>query len=396
MTRPFLFIKPCHAEAWARPENIPRKILENFLCLRPLFKYICLTNAATLRGTGHLYMRPKNRSLWLAILICLLGGHFPARAQSHSVSAIEMAARMRRDYPFRCNISGRVFATDEFHEKPFPLAGASVRAYCLEDSATLKSTAVSFDSGHFNADIWDKKRHGRPQVRLTITYVGMDTLDCVVAAQKEDDQFGPAYAVTLDSVVLRSHPITLEETQIIAELKKTYLRGDTTVFNVDAFDMPEGTVLDTINKLLAFSRDERFACIDICSVDLNTGGAEFVKIGSPVAVILRDGKVRVLESGSLPMGILDTLRPAVAQEKLSDGDMLVFMSDGITSAFGSTPELIEFLQPLKPLNPQNLADKLLAAALERTGGKAEDDMTVLCTRIFQTAAAAEGKDLAAV
>ena len=96
------------------------------------------------------------------------------------------------------------------------------------------------------------------------------------------------------------------------------------------------------------------------------------------------------------MGILDTLRPAVAQEKLSDGDMLVFMSDGITSAFGSTPELIEFLQPLKPLNPQNLADKLLAAALERTGGKAEDDMTVLCTRIFQTAAAAEGKDLAAV
>ena len=160
--------------------------------------------------------------------------------------------------------------------------------------------------------------------------------------------------------------------------------------------MPEGTVLDTINKLLAFSRDERFACIDICSVDLNTGGAEFVKIGSPVAVILRDGKVRVLESGSLPMGILDTLRPAVAQEKLSDGDMLVFMSDGITSAFGSTPELIEFLQPLKPLNPQNLADKLLAAALERTGGKAEDDMTVLCTRIFQTAATAEGKDLAAV
>ena len=175
--------------------------------------------------------------------------------------------------------------------------------------------------------------------------------------------------------------------------------SDTAISLIEAFyraEMPEGTVLDTINKLLAFSRDERFACIDICSVDLNTGGAEFVKIGSPVAVILRDGKVRVLESGSLPMGILDTLRPAVAQEKLSDGDMLVFMSDGITSAFGSTPELIEFLQPLKPLNPQNLADKLLAAALERTGGKAEDDMTVLCTRIFQTAAAAEDKDLAAV
>ena len=159
----------------------------------------------------------------------------------------------------------------------------------------------------------------------------------------------------------------------------------TAISLIEAFyraEMPEGTVLDTINKLLTFSRDERFACIDICSVDLNTGGAEFVKIGSPVGVILRRGKVKVLESSSLPMGILDTLRPTVAKEKLEDGDMLVFMSDGITSAFSSTPELVEFLQSFRPLNPQNLADKLLEGALARTGGTAEDDMTVLCTRLF--------------
>lgn len=166
----------------------------------------------------------------------------------------------------------------------------------------------------------------------------------------------------------------------------------TAISLIEAFyraEMPEGTVLETINKLLTFSRDERFACIDICSVDLNTGGAEFVKIGSPAAIILRGGKVKVLESESLPLGILDGLRPTVAKEKLCDGDMLIFMSDGITSAFDSTPQLVEFLQPLKPLNPQNLADSLLAGALKRTGGKAEDDMTVLCTRIFATVAEEE-------
>lgn len=166
----------------------------------------------------------------------------------------------------------------------------------------------------------------------------------------------------------------------------------TAISLIEAFyraEMPEGTVLETINKLLTFSRDERFACIDICSVDLNTGGAEFVKIGSPAAIILRGGKVKVLESESLPLGILDGLRPTVAKEKLCDGDMLIFMSDGITSAFDSTPELVEFLQPFKPLNPQNLADSLLAGALKRTGGKAEDDMTVLCTRIFATVAEEE-------
>ncbi len=159
----------------------------------------------------------------------------------------------------------------------------------------------------------------------------------------------------------------------------------TAVSLIEAFyraEMPEGTVLGTINRLLSFSREERFACIDICSVDLNTGAAEFVKIGAPVAVILRGGDVKVLEGESLPLGILDSLRPTVFSDRTEDGDMLIFMSDGITTAFDSTPELVEFLRPLRPLNPQNLADMLLSGALARTKGRAEDDMTVLCTRIF--------------
>ena len=166
----------------------------------------------------------------------------------------------------------------------------------------------------------------------------------------------------------------------------------TAISLIEAFyraEMPEGTVLDTINKLLAFSREERFACIDICSVDLNNGAAEFVKIGSPIALILREEGIQILEGESLPLGILDSLRPTVSQDKLHDGDMLIFMSDGITSAFCSTPELIDFLRPLKPLNPQNLADLLLEGALARTKGRAEDDMTVLCTRIFAAESARE-------
>ena len=98
--------------------------------------------------------------------------------------------------------------------------------------------------------------------------------------------------------------------------------------------------------------------------------------------ILRGGDVKVLEGESLPLGILDSLRPTVFSDRTEDGDMLIFMSDGITTAFDSTPELVEFLRPLRPLNPQNLADMLLSGALARTKGRAEDDMTVLCTRIF--------------
>lgn len=44
--------------------------------------------------------------------------------------------------------------------------------------------------------------------------------------------------------------------------------------------MPSSLVLSTINKLLTFSREETFACVDIAVVDLDNGAADIVKIGS--------------------------------------------------------------------------------------------------------------------
>lgn len=148
--------------------------------------------------------------------------------------------------------------------------------------------------------------------------------------------------------------------------------------------MPRETVLNTINKVLSFNRDERFACIDIVAIDLQTGNADFVKIGSPAGLIIRQNEMKVLQATGLPLGILDHLHPTVCSEALQADDMVVFMSDGITSAFGSDTELIEYLQTLHPMNPQTIADTLLQEALNKMGGTPLDDMTVLCTRLFST------------
>ena len=159
----------------------------------------------------------------------------------------------------------------------------------------------------------------------------------------------------------------------------------TTISLIEAFyraEMPTPTVLETINKLMCFNRDERFTCIDVAAIDLNTLRASFIKIGSPAGIIVRKGEIKVLESNSLPMGILDSIHPTVCEERLKCDDLVVFMSDGITSAFPSATDLYAFLENLKPLNPQNLAEKILAGAHAQTGGKSNDDMTVLCVRIF--------------
>ena len=148
--------------------------------------------------------------------------------------------------------------------------------------------------------------------------------------------------------------------------------------------MPGDTILSTVNKLLTFNREESFACIDLASVDLDSGRADIVKVGSPLGCIFSEGTIRVLEGESLPLGMLDELRPTTLSVQLQENDILVFFSDGVTDAFGSSSDLFDYLKTLDPLNPQALADDILRTALRRMNGTPGDDMTVLAVRIFTT------------
>ena len=151
--------------------------------------------------------------------------------------------------------------------------------------------------------------------------------------------------------------------------------------------MPSPLVLTAVNRLLTFHKEERFACVDIAVVDLGDGIADVVKIGSPLGFILSGNTVKVLETHSLPMGILDALRPDTAQYQLQENDVLLFLSDGIADAFGSSSDLYEVLRSIPTSNPQELADCLLESALHAYGGKAKDDMTALAVRLFKPLAA---------
>ena len=150
--------------------------------------------------------------------------------------------------------------------------------------------------------------------------------------------------------------------------------------------MPGPLVLNTVNKLLSFNKEESFACVDIAVVNLDDGRADVVKIGSPMGFILSASSLKILEGSSLPLGILDSLHPATSAYTLSAGDVLLFLSDGITQAFPSTVDLYDLLKSAPISNPQQLADNLLNAALELYDGEAKDDMTVLAVKLFHSAA----------
>ena len=143
------------------------------------------------------------------------------------------------------------------------------------------------------------------------------------------------------------------------------------------------TVLSTVNRLLSFNREESFACMDMATVNLDSGRADIVKIGSPLTFLLSEQSVEILEGDSLPLGLLDGVRPTALERTLENGSVLLFISDGVTAAFGSSTDIADYLMLRRTENPQALADDLIAEALARTGGAPPDDMTAVAVRLFE-------------
>ncbi len=229
--------------------------------------------------------------------------------------------------------------------------------------------------------------------------LGNDKFCCILRKKPTfDAAFGVACAKKAgESVSGDTHSVVkIDERKFLVALSDGMGSGEyahkvseSTISLLESFyraKMPSPLVLSAVNKLMTFNKEESFACVDIAVVDLDEGRADVVKIGSPLGFILSGNTVKVLESTSLPMGILDALKPDCAAYTLLENDVLVFLSDGIADAFGSSADLYEVLRCVPVHNPQQLADTLLSQALAAGGGVAKDDMTAVAVRLFKSVA----------
>lgn len=144
-------------------------------------------------------------------------------------------------------------------------------------------------------------------------------------------------------------------------------------------------VLGMVNKVLALGTDDSFSAMDILTINLFNMTADLIKIGSPSSFIMTDESIKVIDGSSLPLGILDDLKPTGSTFKLEEGATVMMVTDGISDAFGSSTDLINYLKILKNRNPQIIADDVLKRALSLDNELAKDDMTVICVRIFKKA-----------
>lgn len=130
----------------------------------------------------------------------------------------------------------------------------------------------------------------------------------------------------------------------------------------------------------------RYASVDMLSVNLYTGLMKMMKSGSAATFLLRENRVEILQSNTLPAGFLWETEFDVIYKKLYDGDRIVLVSDGVLERCfcGISKEEIKKLFSLaREGNSQQAAERILESVLERGENRAWDDMTVLVLSIWK-------------
>ncbi|MBQ8588054.1 MAG: SpoIIE family protein phosphatase, partial [Clostridia bacterium] len=141
------------------------------------------------------------------------------------------------------------------------------------------------------------------------------------------------------------------------------------------------TSLELINSsLLLRSSGDSFATMDVCVVNLMDGSISLIKSGAATGYVKSGDKISAVRSDSLPFGVLadyGSVNTEVFHAEKSS--LVVMMSDGVSDVLDMYGEdyTAKKLKELKTDNPQLIASSLLNTALDLSGKKANDDMTVL-------------------
>lgn len=144
--------------------------------------------------------------------------------------------------------------------------------------------------------------------------------------------------------------------------------------------------LKLINStLVANSKEDMYATLDLQILDLYAGNMEFIKNGACPTFIKRKKEVQLLKSVTLPTGILEQNDLVVYDYDLEDGDIIVMCTDGIIDA---NQEYINrelwvkyLLEDISVDDAQQIANMIVNEAVDHQFGMQKDDMTVIVTKV---------------
>ncbi len=134
-------------------------------------------------------------------------------------------------------------------------------------------------------------------------------------------------------------------------------------------------VVESVNKLLVPAGLDGFSTLDACVVDIEKETATFIKMGASVSVIKHKNTSDIVVSKSLPIGVIQNIKPTITKVPLILGDVLFLASDGVVDSFASIEEFKAFINDTKIYNLQKHLDNIIFDAEYQS--KHLDDMTII-------------------
>ena len=149
------------------------------------------------------------------------------------------------------------------------------------------------------------------------------------------------------------------------------------------------TAIRMMNSAMVMKgENDIYSTLDLCMVNLYSGMARLYKVGAAAAFIRREDEVECIASENLPVGARAHLDAKPREIQLNDGDFIVMVTDGVLEYLHvPKPEetMREMILSIKTNNPGILAKKIMDRVMLFTGGRAQDDMTVLAACIWKKA-----------
>ena len=130
------------------------------------------------------------------------------------------------------------------------------------------------------------------------------------------------------------------------------------------------------------------ATLNILSADLQSGTLVITRNNPSPIFIARGDSIECLTSDSLAIGTSRNIRPAITEIALEDWTSIVLYTDGILHAgdrYGQALDIATLLESLlddQDPSSQEVADSLLARAIQLDQGRPNDDMSVVVLRVL--------------
>ncbi len=146
---------------------------------------------------------------------------------------------------------------------------------------------------------------------------------------------------------------------------------------------PQTSALKLINSVyLSFAEAEHYITADILILNLFQGSCQFIKNGATATYLYHQGETRKIEGQALPIGVRKEVESFTGNADIMEGDYVIMMTDGVADCLRDMEEdLKRYLEECRIHEPEELAETILEEAVNRQDGYAQDDMSVIVTRI---------------